>query len=298
VDFPKEIDSIDELLRFGHNFVRFTDYSKVFSRASSFILSREYSTEAHIDEIINRAMSSGSLTVKYQPMMSASGGNAPAVETVIELNDEVYGSIDTELLISSAEENGTIYKLENLVMDEAFAFAGSEELAAAGGARVHIRLSVLRCMQMNLTDTIWQLRDKHRVPPERIAFEIRESAYENMSSVFDENLKKLSAQGYTIVLEGFGRGYSNMQHLLDMPIKAVKLDSNLVSSASSAGGRAILDGIIKMLRTIPLEVIAGGADDKETADMLCSMGCDMIQGHYYADPVLREEFGAVTESHG
>lgn len=295
VDFPREIDSIDEMLRFCHSFVKFTDYSKVFSRASAIIGSREYQTEAHIDEILTRAVSSGSLTVRYQPLMSASGGNAPAIETVIELNDEVYGNIDPGLLINAAEESGTIYKLENLVMDEAFAFAASEELAAAGAPRVHIRLSVLRCMQLNLTDTIWQLREKHRVPPGRIAFEIRESAYENMSSVFDENLKKLSAQGYTIVLDGFGRGYSNMQHLLDMPIKAVKLDSNLVSSASSEGGRAILDGIIRMLHTISLEVIAVGADDMETAEMLRTMGCDMIQGRYFAEPLTREDSGKLAE---
>ena len=294
VNFQREIDSIDELLRFCHNFVRFTDYSKVFSRASSIISNRAYQIEAHIDEILNRAISSDCLKVRYQPLMSVTGGRASTVETVIELTDEIYGSIDTELLTSAAEESGAIVLIENRVMDDAFSFAGSGEFADLGFSRVHIRLSVTRCMQMNLTDTIWQFRDKYRVPPDRIAFEIRESPYENMSSVFNENLKKLSAQGYTIVLNGFGRGYSNMQHLLDMPIKAVKLDNNLVLSASSKGGLAILDGIIKMLRAIPLEVIAGGADNKETADMLFEMGCDMVQGHFYADPAERTELTGST----
>jgi hypothetical protein len=59
-------------------------------------------------------------------------------------------------------------------------------------------------MQMNITDIIWNLREKYRVDPSHIGFEIRESAYENMSSVFNENLKKLSAQGYSIVLGELG----------------------------------------------------------------------------------------------
>ena len=118
-----------------------------------------------------------------------------------------------------------------------------------------------------------------------------------MSRVFNENLKKLSAQGYTIVLDGFGHGYSNVQHLLDMPIKAARLDKSIVRSANSSGGRAILGGIIDMMKDIPLEVIAQGADDKETADMLCEMGCDLIQGHFYADPADKEELDIKGE-HG
>ncbi len=287
VDFPGEISSIDELLRFGHTFVRFTDYSRVFNRASAIINKPAYLTEAHIDEILTRALSSGGLKVMYRPIVSVAAGKASAVDTVISVTDDVYGSIDPEILINAAEESGAIVKLENRILDDAFSFAGSEEFTSLGYSRIHIRLSVMRCMQMNLTDTIWQFRDKYRVSPERIAFEIRESSYENISSIFSENLKKLSAQGYMIVLDGFGRGYSNMRHLLDMPIKAVKLDSDLVTSSSSKSGRAMLNGIIQMLRAIPLEVIVVDADDKETADMLCGMGCDMLSGRYYADPVER-----------
>ena len=175
------------------------------------------------------------------------------------------------------------------VIEEVFSFAGSEAFERLGLSRVYIGLSVIQCMRMNLTDMIWDMRERYRVSPSSVAFAIKEAYYENMSSVFNENLKKLSAQGYTIVLDGFGRGYSNVQHLLDMPIKAARFDKSIIRSANSSGGRAILSGMIEMLREIPLEAIAQGADDKETADMLCDMGCDLIQGHYYADPAGKDE---------
>ena len=43
-----------------------------------------------------------------------------------------------------------------------------------------------------------------------------------------QEMKHHLRDGQTVVLDGFGRGYSNMQHLLDLPIKAVKLDSQVL----------------------------------------------------------------------
>ncbi len=289
VHFPAEIDTVDELLRFGHNFPRFVDYNKIFTRASAVISDRTYRIEAHMDEILDRAVKSGGLKVRYQPIRDVRTGSFDSAEAVIELSDEVYGDIDADLLISAAEESGLIVRLGESVLEEAFSHASRDELSRAGLSRMYIRMSVNQVMQMDLTDTIWRLREKYRVDPEQIGFGIKESAYENMSSVFDENLRKLSMQGYTIVLDGFGRGYSNLRHLLDMPIKAVRLDRSIVATVSDERGKALFKGTVSMLRSIPLEVMAQGADDEETAQLLCDAGCDIIQGSYYAVPAAMSE---------
>lgn len=288
VTFPKEIESIDELLRFGHNFARFADYSRIFNRASAITSKREYQIEAHLDEILNRAIASNTLNILYQPIWSVSENRFASAEAVIAITDEKYGSIDPAILTDAAEERGLSITLGSRVVEEVFAFAGSEAFRKLGLSRILIALSVTQCMRMDLTDTIWNLREMYRVSPAHIAFAIKESSYENMSRVFNLNLKKLSAQGYTIVLDSFGHGYSNVQHLIEMPINAVTIDRSIVSTAGTRGGRAILGGMIEMVKKIPLEVIARGADDKETADMLREMGCDHIQGHFYADPSDKE----------
>lgn len=295
VNFPNEISDLDELLRFGHNFARFADYSRVFNRAEAVISQRSYQIEAHLDDILNRAVSSGGLAIRYQPMLSVKENAFLSAEAVIDLTDEVYGKIDPELLMSAAEERGLSVLLGSRVMDEVFAFVGSSAMKQQSYRRIFLRLSVLQCMQLDLTDIVWSLRDKYRIDPSQIAFEIKESSYERISDTFNENLKKLSLQGYQIVLDGFGRGYSNMQNLLDMPIQAVKLDQSVVSGAASEGGRAMLKGIIDMIRQIPREVIAQGADTEETAEMLCGMGCDLVQGLYYGTASEEAVSSANTE---
>lgn len=284
VRFPTEIDTVDELLRFGHNFPRFVDYNKIYTRASAVTADRAYRIEAHMDEILERAVKSGGLKVRCQPLWNVAEERFDSAEAVIELYDEVYGDIDADLLISAAEQSGLIVRLGDRVLEQAFSAATHENLERAGFSRIYIRLSVNQVMQMDLTDTVWRLREKYRVDPAQIGFGIRESAYENISAVFDENLRKLSMQGYRIVLDGFGRGYSNMRHILEMPIQAVRLDKSIVASASDTRGRTLLRGVVSMLRDVPLEVMAQGADDEETAQILREIGCDVIQGLWYAAP--------------
>ncbi len=289
VTFPKEIRTIDELLRFGHNFARFSDYSRIYVRAEAITDSRDYQIETHIDEILNRAVVSGKLGIRYQPIWSVAENGFNCAEAVIELKDVVYGSIDPELLINAAEERGLIVSLSNRYLEEVFTFMGSESFKKLGYKHICVRLPVSQCMRMDLTDTIWNLRERFRVNPAHIAFEIKETSYENMSRVFNENLKKLSTQGFRIVLDGFGSGYSNFMHLLDMPINAVRLDKSIVKASDSEDGKKILSGVIDILRGISLTVMVQGADDQQTSLMLAGSGCDMIQGSYYSPPVEKDE---------
>ena len=291
VSFPKEIDSLDELIRFGHTFARFADYSRIFNRAAAITAKREYQIEAHIDEILNRAVLSKGMKVKYQRIFSSADGAPVSAEAVIELTDKVYGEIDSGLLAHAAEQRGLSVTLGNRVMEAVFEFVSGETFRKTGLSRIYVGLTVAQCMRMDLTDTVWSLREMYRVSSSHIAFLIKESSYENMSRVFNQNLKKLAAQGYTIALDDFGQGYSNVQHLLDMPIKAVRLSESIVRTAGSPGGRAILGGMIELTKKIPLEVMAKGADDQKAADMLREMGCDLVQGHFYADPTDKEELG-------
>ena len=133
-------------------------------------------------------------------------------------------------------------------------------------------------MQLDLTDRIWKLREKYGIHPEQVCFSFKESVYENISEVLNENLNRLSAQGYKLMLDGFGKGYSNMEKVLEFPIMAVRLDKGMFLSSLNHKMRVIIKGIISMLSEVPLTVIAQGADDDETLQILTDVGCEMIEG--------------------
>ena len=277
IQYPEDISDIDELLNFGHDFARFADVDRLYSHADKIIEKKNYQIETHFSEILDRAIETESLSISYQPIWSAKEKKHRAADTIVELTDDLYGTIDMNVMMETAEKKGLGIRLGTYLIERVFIDIHDKKLAEY--EYVIIPLSTVQCMQMDFTDRVWKLREKYSIHPEQVCFSFKETVYENVSEVLNENLNKLSAQGYRLMLDGFGKGYSNMERIMEFPIMAVRLDRSLMSTAIDGAERIMIKGIVGMLAEIPLTVIIPGADDADTVQMLVDMGCEMIQGN-------------------
>ncbi len=276
IDYPDDLKEVDELIRFGHSFTRFANVDRIYAHAKDITSIREYQIEAHMDEILERALNSNGLIAEYLPIVSTEDEKKVAIDIRVRLHDAEYGDIDGTLLRKAAGARGLSHEIGQFVMDAAFAYAGSEEFEKNGYEYVNILLSVTQFMQLQFTDVVWSFREKYNVHPEKICFSVMESAYENMSGVLDENLNKLSMQGYKLALDGYGNEYTNIQHILKMPLKYVRLDESMLRNADTGEGRAVLKGTIELLKNINLSVIGCGARDEKDVRLLKELGCGFI----------------------
>ena len=276
IQFPKDVSDVDELMNFGHDFARFADVDRLYSHADKIVAQKDYQIATHFNEIMDRAISTDGLTISYQPIWSSKEKKCLAADTILELTDEQYGKLDMTTMMEAAEKKGLSIRLGTYLIERVFMDIHDRKLTEY--EYIHVPLSTVQCMQMDFTDRIWKLREKYDVHPEQVCFSFKESVYENISEVLNENLNRLSAQGYKLMLDGFGKGYSNMERVLEFPIMAVRLDKSLLLSSADQGRRVIIKGIISMLSEVPLTVIAQGVDDEETMQLLIDMGCKMMQG--------------------
>ncbi len=276
VMFPQDISDLGELLNFGHDFVRFADVDRVYSHADAIIAQKDYQIETHFHEILDQAIENGSISISYQPVWSAKEETFPAADTMAELEDAQYGKVDMAMLMDIAQKKGLSIRLGTYLIERVFMDIHEKKLTDY--EYVHIPLSTQQCLQLDFTDRIWKLKEKYDIHPEQVCFSFRESAYENTSEVLHENLDRLSAQGYRLMLDGFGKGYSDMERIMEFPIRAVRLNKNWVLSSIRQERCTLIKGIIDALSQIPLTVIAQGADDEDTLQKLTDMGCELIQG--------------------
>jgi EAL domain-containing protein (putative c-di-GMP-specific phosphodiesterase class I) len=66
-------------------------------------------------------------------------------------------------------------------------------------------------------------------------------------------------------------------------VNEVKIDRSFVTDLSVQGEDvAIVRAIVDLGRHLGLEVVAEGAEDQPTWDLLASMGCDLVQGWHLA----------------
>jgi EAL domain-containing protein (putative c-di-GMP-specific phosphodiesterase class I) len=81
--------------------------------------------------------------------------------------------------------------------------------------------------------------------------------------------------------------YSSMQYLKNIPISLIKIDQGFVRDMFVNSSNAkIVNAIVQLSHGLNIHSIAEGVETKEQFDMLKEMGCEYIQGHYFAAAMI------------
>ena len=103
--------------------------------------------------------------------------------------------------------------------------------------------------------------------------------------------KWMILHGIKTAMDDFGSGYSSLNTLKDIPVDILKLDMKFMEKSKNTKRSAdIVQMVVAMADKLGMPVIAEGVETKEQADFLGRIGCDIIQGYYYAKPMSMEEF--------
>ena len=93
------------------------------------------------------------------------------------------------------------------------------------------------------------------------------------------DLSELKEIGVRLAIDDFGTGYSSLSYLLELPIDVLKIDKTFVTGIASSWRRhALVEGIVRLARTLEVEVIAEGIETETERELLAGMGCQLGQG--------------------
>lgn len=85
-----------------------------------------------------------------------------------------------------------------------------------------------------------------------------------------------------------------MNMLSQMTLDILKLDMKFIQNElAKPVDQSILNDIISMAHRMRLRVVAEGVETKEQAERLQAVGCDYVQGYYFARPMPVKEFEAL-----
>jgi EAL domain-containing protein (putative c-di-GMP-specific phosphodiesterase class I) len=189
-----------------------------------------------------------------------------------------------------AEKTGVITDIGDWVIGEVAAVLSSwvrdgvaRRLAFNVSPRQLERPDFFSRMRQNFSDA--------GVPLSLVELEFTESAAMEVSEEALTEIAALRADGATIAIDDFGTGYSNIARLRSMPLDRVKLDPSLSADIESCErARTIVQAVIQLIRGVGCEIVAEAVETVSQADILRSMGCDVVQGYIFASPMLEDEF--------
>ncbi len=119
----------------------------------------------------------------------------------------------------------------------------------------------------------------------RIVFEVTERAQLSSTEDLADVLKALRSVGYRIALDDLGEGYAGLSWLLKLTPDIAKLDMSLVRDIDSSKlKREIVASLGTICRRAKAHIVAEGVETLQEAEVLRDLGCDLLQGYYFARP--------------
>jgi EAL domain-containing protein (putative c-di-GMP-specific phosphodiesterase class I) len=84
-------------------------------------------------------------------------------------------------------------------------------------------------------------------------------------------------------MDDFGTGYSSLSFLSQLPIDILKIAKPFVEGLGrSERDQAFAAAIVRLGQTVGMSLIAEGVERVDQLDELRRLGCDMVQGWYFA----------------
>ncbi len=241
-----------------------------------------------IEENMQAAVTERQFMMYLQPKYSIEKNEIIGAEALVRWKHPERGMIYPNQFIPIIEENGFIKKVDYYIWAEACRFIKKCEEAGIESCPVSVNVSRIHLRDDECIHVLSDLIKENGIPKQLLELEITETADDQQVSMKALQLKE---EGFTLLMDDFGSGYSSLNILLETPFDVIKLDKKFMENMMVSGkGRLILEQVVSMADKLDLGLLAEGVETKEQIDLLQSIGCDQVQGYYYAKPMPEEEF--------
>lgn len=246
-----------------------------------------------IEENMQAAIIERQFKMYLQPKYSIAKNEIIGAEALVRWKHPERGMIYPNEFIPIIEENGFIKKVDYYMWEEVCRFIKKCLLDNVDCCPISVNVSRIHLQDDDCIYVLSELIKKYDIPKNLLELEITETVDDPQVSMMALHLKEI---GYTLLMDDFGSGYSSLNILLETPFDMIKLDKKFVENMMvSSKGRIILEQVVLMANQLNLGILAEGVETKEQIEQLKRMGCDQVQGFYYARPMPNEAFFALLE---
>lgn len=242
--------------------------------------------EQQIVNHMRHALDEEEFVLYLQPKYSLQDNRICGAEVLVRWAKPEGGMISPGEFIPVFERNGFITKLDYYVWEKTCKLLAEWIAEGKKPSPVSVNISRVSLYNPRLVEAICGLTDRYHIPRELLELELTESAYTTNPKAIKETMERLQKEGFSILMDDFGSGYSSLNVLKDIAVDVLKIDMKFLSDTDQEGrSQNILASVVRMAKWLNLPVIAEGVERREQVDFLHSVGCEYVQGFYFARPM-------------
>ncbi|WP_354624045.1 EAL domain-containing protein [Psychromonas sp. MME2] len=213
-----------------------------------------------------------------------STGDAPHYEILIRYCDRNGDMVPPGVFIPAAEKHGVIGLIDNWVLTTIF--ERYQQFFPDQNTTVSINLSGISLSNQEFFNNVLQLVRNSSIEPQKICFEITETAIISQLSQALEFIHEMKGLGIKFALDDFGSGVSSFGYLKNLPVDYLKIDGSLVKNiVTEKTDLAIVRSINDIAHMMNIKTIAEFVENQEICDLLEEIGVDYVQGYGIEKPV-------------
>ena len=247
--------------------------------------------EQEIVNDMNYALQDNQFTIYVQPKYNVMTNTPAGGEVLVRWIHPKKGMIPPGLFIPLFEKNGFVVKLDAYVWEQACKVLKGWLDQGKKPNPLSVNVSRVNIYNPHFVENIVKLVDRYQVPHNLFNIELTESAYTDNPEILIKTIDKLQKAGFSIMMDDFGSGYSSLSMLKNIPVDILKIDMNFfVDADKKSRCESIIASIVRMSKWLNIPVIAEGVETTDQVSFLREIGCDYIQGYYYAKPMCLKDY--------
>ncbi len=250
-----------------------------------------------LENLLYSALEKNQFHLYYQPQVNIKTGAITGMEALLRWKHPRLGTIYPEKFIPLAEETGLIEKIGEWVLyqschqNKIWQDLGWEQL------KISVNISSRQLQKPNLVSIIEQVLTETKLQPKYLELEITETAIIQNTDIGCKTLNQLEKMGVRISMDDFGRGYSSLSYLKNLPFHKIKIHQGFIKELdNNSEDIAIISAIVALGKGFHIKIIAEGVETQEQLQLLDALQCDEMQGYLFSPPLSVENATSFLKS--
>lgn len=236
-------------------------------------------------------LDSGQFKLVIQPKVTLENKVIESAEVLLRWQHSTLGWISPLEFIRLAELDGQINRMGDWVLENGIKLISRLTRFSPDMKSVSINVSARQLYQLDFAEKLKAMLEKYSVDPLFLELEITETCISEDPKYIQNVLWQLKLLGVSISVDDFGSGGTAFGFLTYLPIDTLKLDKGLIDGlAFSSSQRKLVKSLIDVCHSLSIEVVAEGAEDEKTVEILEELHCDKVQGFIFSKALPLPKF--------
>ncbi len=240
---------------------------------------------------MGKALQQGQFVMYLQPKCDMRTNAIIGSEALVRWQHPTKGMISPGSFIPIMESNGFISQLDHYILEQACLHQRQWLNEKRPVYPISVNISRADLYNTQLLNNILKVVDKYQIPHYLMEFELTESSFVFDNAKLSELSAALQKNGFRVLMDDFGSGYSSLNSLKDIYVDVLKIDLKfLQDSETNRRALLILKFVVQMTKELHIDTIVEGVETEEQAEFLKKIGVTKAQGFHYYRPMPAESF--------